>query len=110
MGQTAANPLGLYDILGNVFEWCADHWHDSYRGAPRAGSVQAGLYGAASRVIRGGSWNFVTRLVRGAFRDGHDLSDRDDELGFRCARVQNGEGSSIAKRRPATTSAALGER
>lgn len=88
----APNPWGLYDMLGNVWEWCADHWHGSYDGAPDNGSawLDAGAdVGAAFRVIRGGSWLAVARNVRAAYRLHSDPALRFDYLGFRCARVQD---------------------
>ena len=54
VGQKAPNAWGLYDMLGNVWEWCADHWHDSYAGVPLDGSAWVDKRGAAGRVIRGG--------------------------------------------------------
>ena len=90
VGQKAANPWGLYDMLGNVYEWCADAWHDSYEGAPTDGS---------SRVIRGGSWYGRARRVRAAVRSHGGPSFRDGNFGFRCARVQSVSAASDAERR-----------
>jgi formylglycine-generating enzyme required for sulfatase activity len=85
----AANPWGLYDMLGNVLEWCADEWHDTYDGVPTDGSAWLDSEGgAASRVVRGGSWDFVARYVRAAFRLHLGPAVRGSYLGFRCARVQ----------------------
>jgi formylglycine-generating enzyme required for sulfatase activity len=87
VGQKAPNAWGLYDMLGNVWERCADEWHDSHDGVPSDGSPRTGR-GAAHRVIRSGSWDVVARFVRAAYRDGFVPADRFDDLGFRCARVQ----------------------
>ena len=71
VGLKAPNAWGLYDMLGNVWEWCEDHWHDSYEGAPIDGSAWVDAEAAgitADRVIRGGSWLAGARCVRAAFR------------------------------------------
>ncbi|MBF8271857.1 MAG: Sulphatase-modifying factor protein [Magnetococcales bacterium] len=83
------NPWGLYDMLGNVWEWCADDWHDSYEGAPVDGRVWEGDGPSGQRVLRGGSWDFLARYVRAACRNHWSLALRLDNLGFRCARVQS---------------------
>ncbi len=84
-----ANPWGLYDMLGNVWEWCQDHWHDDYQGAPNDGSAWEGRDACATRVLRGGSWNNDARFVRAAYRSHALPDDRFDNLGFRCARVRS---------------------
>jgi formylglycine-generating enzyme len=66
-GSFAPNGVGLYDMLGNVWEWCADAWVDSYVGAPVDGSPRKGDPGAPN-VCRGGSWINAPDLVRSAFR------------------------------------------
>src|SRR5271155_2389060 len=79
VGLKAANPWGLYDMLGNVWEWCVDEWHDTYDGAPEDGSAWLGGQGVvASRVIRGGAWLDDAYSVCAASRNHSDPADRDD--------------------------------
>jgi formylglycine-generating enzyme required for sulfatase activity len=99
VGLKAANPWGLHDMLGNIYEWCADTWHDSYEGAPTDGSARIDTGGAANRVIRGGSWHADARDLRAAYRYHDDPSLRGDGIGFRCARVQSASVVSGAERR-----------
>ncbi len=89
VGSFAANPFGLYDMLGNVWQWVEDCWNDSYQGAPRDGA--AWLSGDCHhRVLRGGSWSSLPVFVRAAARsrsaaDGTDF-DYSSYAGFRLAR------------------------
>ncbi len=78
-----ANTFGLCDMHGNVFEWCEDHWHSNYEGAPVNGSAWLSDDDTARRVLRGGSWNYGPRDCRSAYRyfDAPDVTTLD--LGFR---------------------------
>ncbi len=80
------NPWGLFDMLGNVREWCSDHRTDHYPGGPR--TDRTGPEEGALRVIRGGSWDAHARYVRAAFRDGYHPDERYQYLGFRLSRGQ----------------------
>lgn len=84
------NPWGLYEMHGNVREWCQDHWHSNYRGAPNDGSAWEGRDAGANRVLRGGSWFHVASLVRAAVRIARHPDFRRSDIGFRCARVRSG--------------------
>jgi formylglycine-generating enzyme required for sulfatase activity len=68
VGSFPPNNFGLYDMHGNVWEWCRDIWHDSYYGAPIDGSDWSENFGS-SYVLRGGSWYFPPENCRSAARD-----------------------------------------
>ncbi len=89
VAKKRCNAWGLHDMLGNVWEWCADHWHDNYEGAPTDGSAWQDEGAAATRVMRGGSWYDHARHVRAACRNRDHPPGRYDFVGFRCVRVQN---------------------
>jgi formylglycine-generating enzyme required for sulfatase activity len=78
-----ANAFGLCDLHGNVWEWCLDHWHDNYEGAPTDGSAWLTDDETASRVLRGGSWYNNPRYCRSACRDDYNPGDRFVDIGFR---------------------------
>lgn len=78
-----ANAWGLCDMHGNVYEWCQDHWHDSYKGAPEDGSAWLSDNEDARRVIRGGSWSLSPGFCRSAYRFIINSDDRVDLIGFR---------------------------
>jgi formylglycine-generating enzyme required for sulfatase activity len=85
VGQKLPNAWGLYDMSGNVLEWCADWYHESYSGAPTDGSAWVSPSGSY-RVIRGGSWNYSAGGCRAADRYGIGPDSGVDFLGFRLAR------------------------
>jgi formylglycine-generating enzyme required for sulfatase activity len=80
-----ANAFGLYDMHGNVWEWCVDHWHDNYKNAPINGSAWIDLDASenAARVQRGGSWRNLPKTCRSASRDRLGADHRNNDLGFR---------------------------
>ena len=85
VGSFAANAWGLHDMHGNVYEWVQDCWNDSYVGAPTDGS--AWMSGDCDRrVVRGGSFHFLSIGVRSAFRDEDPRAYRYNFQGFRLAR------------------------
>ena len=86
VGSFSPNKFGISDILGNVWEWCADRWHDDYNGAPVDGSAWVADNGDHRRVVRGGCWDYYPWGIRAGFRY-PDLFDlRASTLGFRVAK------------------------
>ena len=86
VGSFAANPWGLHDMHGNIWEWTEDCWNDSYAGAPSDGS--AWLSGTcAERVLRGGPWTGSPWFLRVAYRFRDATGDRNLDFGFRVART-----------------------
>jgi formylglycine-generating enzyme required for sulfatase activity len=85
VGSFRPNAFGLYDMLGNVFEWVQDCWHDDYRGAPVNGA--AWLDGdCTQRGMRGGSWFTAPSLVSVAARNRFEDTYRSNSVGFRLVR------------------------
>ena len=71
VGSFSPNPFGLYDVHGNVWEWVEDCWKGN----------------CSRRVLRGGSWKFIPRNLRSAYRDGLTTGLRNNIIGFRVART-----------------------
>jgi formylglycine-generating enzyme required for sulfatase activity/predicted Ser/Thr protein kinase len=86
-GSFVANPFKIHDTVGNTGEWVEDCGHGGYDGAPVDGSAWTAGGDCAQRVLRGGSWTFVPRAVRAAFRDWLTAGVRGLNLGFRLART-----------------------
>jgi formylglycine-generating enzyme required for sulfatase activity len=82
VGGKAANPWGLYDVHGNVWEWCQD-WYDAnyYRHSPK--DDPPGPKAGSGRVLRGGSWLSNGSYCRSGFRSGSDPPGRYSSIGFR---------------------------
>ena len=86
------NAWGLYDMHGNVWEWCADHWHDTYNGAPADGSpwINDKSNDVRRRLLRGGSWYSLPGSCRSAYRYDLHPDGRHDTVGFRvCCLPQD---------------------
>jgi formylglycine-generating enzyme required for sulfatase activity len=85
VGSFLSNGFGLYDMLGNVWEWVEDCWNTSYRGAPVDGT--AWLRGdCRNRVLRGGAWDDYQKYLRAAMRYYADGTDDRGIMGLRVAR------------------------
>ena len=81
------NARGLYDLHGNVYEWCQDWWSD-YDSAAESIDPQGPTEGQ-DRVLRGGSWADHARYVRSAYRGARSPGSRNGLIGFRCAQVHS---------------------
>lgn len=84
VGSYPANALGIHDMHGNMWEWCAD-WHAADAYAAAAVPDPPGPTEGAARVIRGGAWRFSCDYCRSAVRHGYDPRIRAYDVGFRVA-------------------------
>ena len=82
VGNFTANSLGLYDMSGNVWEWCSDWYGENYYDSSPRNNPE-GLDSGSSRVLRGGSWRNSPRYTRASFRISLSPEDSDNILGFR---------------------------
>jgi formylglycine-generating enzyme required for sulfatase activity len=86
VGSFTGNPFGFFDMNGSVWEWVADCWHSSYKGAPGDGSAWNGA-SCQARVIRGGSWREDASYMLSTTRFKYDAGVRQSQNGFRVART-----------------------
>jgi len=89
VGQKSPNAWGLHDMMGNVWEWCADCYDANYY-ASSTSADPPGAFWASDRVIRGGGWNGCPRSCRSANRHRSMPEGRDSYLGFRLALGRSG--------------------
>jgi formylglycine-generating enzyme required for sulfatase activity len=90
VGQKRPNAWGLYDMSGNVWEWCEDNWHDNYIGAPKDGSAWL-TNDNDYQILRGGSWYSLPDFCRSAYRYGNSRGD----LNYYGFRVVCGAGRTL---------------
>ncbi len=88
VGEKNPNPWGLHDVHGNVREWVLDCRHSSYKGAPSDGSAwgKEGSGDCNQRMVRGGSWDNLSEVLRSAFRNWSNADNQADHFGFRLAQ------------------------
>ncbi|MBP7936771.1 MAG: formylglycine-generating enzyme family protein, partial [Phycisphaerae bacterium] len=85
VGGRLANPYGLFDMYGNVWEWCQDVWHETYAGAPTDGSAWLSGDDTTLRVARGGSWGHEAVDCSSPSRDRGTATHPSYLIGFRVA-------------------------
>jgi formylglycine-generating enzyme required for sulfatase activity len=90
VGKFPANPFGLFDMCGNVWEWCQDEWHKNYNNAPTDGSAWLIESDNQNRLLRGGSWRNAPWYCRLAYRSSVAREGRGSSVGFRVVLVRRG--------------------
>ena len=84
VGTKKPNAYGLYDTIGNVWEWCSD-WHEDYSSGSQTDPT--GPYSGSGRVYRGGSWYINARFCRSAYRSNNSFGNWGSFMGFRFVRL-----------------------
>jgi formylglycine-generating enzyme required for sulfatase activity len=87
VGKFPPNAFGLYDMHGNVWEWCEDYWHENYQKAPNDGSAWMSRNKSTNRVLRGGSWNVHSWFCKSASRNNAVPAYHFLDIGFRVVCV-----------------------
>ena len=87
VGSKRANPFGLHDVQGSLWEWVEDCWHPNYHGAPSDGSAWTSGGDCSKRVLRGGSWASTAWTLRIANRFGRSQWEDALNFGIRVART-----------------------
>ncbi len=87
VGSLPPNAFGLYDMHGNVWEWCADPCHDNYEGATTDGSARTRGGNNNRSPLRGGSWFNFPNFCRSACPNHSSRDDRHNNIGFRVMGV-----------------------
>ncbi|QEI43802.1 Serine/threonine-protein kinase pkn1 [Dolichospermum sp. UHCC 0315A] len=82
VGSFPPNAFGLYDMHGNIWEWCQDDWHNNYIDAPKDDSVWTSQSGNI-KMLRGGSWDYDPEDCRSAYRNDLNLDSFHNNIGFR---------------------------
>ncbi|MEM8610789.1 MAG: SUMF1/EgtB/PvdO family nonheme iron enzyme [Cyanobacteria bacterium P01_H01_bin.105] len=90
VGSYLPNSFGLYDMHGNVWEWCLDHRHQNYKGAPNDGSAWISDNDSSYRIMRGGTWALNPNDCRSARRFVSYLNDCGNSFGFRVVSAPPG--------------------
>src|SRR5262249_24097688 len=91
VGTKRPNSFGLYDMLGNVYEWCQDYYHQDYTGAPTDGSAWLTGGDQNTRVLRGGSWYLTAAFARPPARMYYSPELSRSHYGFRVVATPRSE-------------------